>query len=410
MLPGVTLVSVAREHFLGASRELLSRSPLVDGHNDLAWAMRCLAESGAPTVDIASLQTATRTDLPRLRDGCVGAQFWSVYVPSTLTGGAAVAATLEQIDVVHTMITGHPDHLGLALTADQVDAAFARGTIASLLGAEGGHSIGCSMGVLRMMFTLGVRYLTLTHNDNVAWADAATDEPACGGLSPFGREVVREMNRLGMLVDLSHVSATTMLDALVTTDAPVIFSHSSARELVDHPRNVPDLVLSRLPGNGGVCMVTFVPDFVSSECNAWAATQAEAMARSGLDARHVSDAGERFRSEYRAAHPRPRASTSQVADHVEHVRDVAGIEHVGIGGDFDGCDDLPDGLEDVAQYPTLFAELLDRGWSEPECRQLAGGNVLRVMRDAEAVATQAQAARLPSRATIATLDHPDRPS
>jgi len=254
-----------------------------------------------------------------------------------------------------------------------------------------------------------VRYLTLTHNDNVAWADAATDEPACGGLSPFGHEVVREMNRLGMLVDLSHVSATTMLDALAASDAPVIFSHSSARELVDHPRNVPDLVLSRLAGNGGVCMVTFVPDFVSSECNAWAATQAEAMARSGLDARHVSDEGERFRSEYRAAHPRPRASTSQVADHVEHVRDVAGIAHVGIGGDFDGCDDLTDGLEDVAQYPTLFAELLDRGWSEPECRQLAGGNVLRVMRDAEAVATQARAARPPSRATIATLDHPDRP-
>lgn len=401
---------MGREQFLGASRELLSRTPLVDGHNDLAWAMRCLAESGAPPLDIANRQTATRTDLPRLREGCVGAQFWSVYVPSTLAGDSAVTATLEQIDFVHTMIARHSDHLGLALTADQVDAVFARGTIASLLGAEGGHSIGCSIGALRMLYALGVRYLTLTHNDNVAWADSATDEPQLGGLSPFGHEVVREMNRLGMLVDLSHVSAATMLDALAVSEAPVIFSHSSCRELVDHPRNVPDLVLGRLAGNGGVCMVTFVPDFVSSECNAWAATLAAAMARSGLDPRHVSDEGERFRSEYRATHPRPRATTALVADHVEHVRDVAGVEHVGIGGDFDGCDDFPDGLEDVTHYPTLFAELLDRGWSERECRQLAGGNLLRVMRDAEAAATQAQAARRPSRATIASLDRPDRPS
>jgi membrane dipeptidase len=409
-LAGVTLGRMTREQFLGASRELLSRTPLVDGHNDLAWAMRCLAESGAPTVDVTRRQTATRTDLPRLREGCVGAQFWSVYVPSTLAGDSAVTATLEQIDLVHTMIAEHADHLGLAVTADQVDAVFARGAIASLLGAEGGHSIGGSMGALRMMYTLGVRYLTLTHNDNVAWADSATDQPRLGGLSPFGREVVREMNRLGMLVDLSHVSAATMLDALAVSEAPVIFSHSSSRELVDHPRNVPDLVLGRLAGNGGVCMVTFVPDFVSSECNAWAATEAAAMARNGLDPRHPSDERERFASEYRATHPRPAATMAQVADHVEHVRDVTGVEHVGIGGDFDGCDDLPEGLEDVAQYPTLFAELLDRGWSEPECRQLAGGNLLRVMRDAEAVAGHAQAARGPSRATIATLDQADRPS
>jgi membrane dipeptidase len=361
-------------------------------------------------VDVTRRQTATRTDLPRLREGCVGAQFWSVYVPSTLAGESAVTATLEQIDFVHTMISQHPDDLGLAVTADQVDAVFARGAVASLLGAEGGHSIGGSMGTLRMLFALGVRYMTLTHNDNVAWADSATDEPRLGGLSAFGREVVREMNRLGMLVDLSHVSAATMLDALAVSEAPVIFSHSSSRELVDHPRNVPDLVLGGLAGNGGVCMVTFVPDFVSPECNAWAVQQTEAMARHGLDPRHPSDDRERFAAEYQAAHPRPAATTAQVADHVEHVRDVAGVEHVGIGGDFDGCDDLPEGLEDVAQYPTLFAELLDRGWSEPECRQLAGGNLLRVMREAEAAAAHAQAARRPSRATIATLDHPDRPS
>ena len=394
---------------MNAARGLLPSAPLVDGHNDLAWAVSELARRGAPPVDVSTRQTATRTDLPRLREGCVGAQFWSVYVPSRLAGDSAVTATLEQVDFVLAMIARHPDDLGLALTAADVDAVLARGAIASFLGAEGGHSIACSMGALRMFFALGVRYLTLTHNDNVPWADSATDLPTLGGLSAFGREVVREMNRLGMLVDLSHVSPATMHDALDVTEAPVIFSHSSCRQLVDHPRNVPDRVLARLTGNGGVCMVTFVPDFVSSECRDWGAALTAAMEQRGLSPRDVPDEGDAFRVEYEATHPRPRATAAQVAEHIEHVRDVAGIEHVGIGGDFDGCDDLPEGLDDVAQYPTLFAELLDRSWSTAECRQLAGGNVLRVLRDAEATATRARAQRSASVATIDALDHPDRP-
>lgn len=362
----------------------------------------------AAALDISIPQAAVRTDLPRLREGRVGAQFWSVYVPSTLAGDGAVTATLEQVELVQTLVGRYPDDLALARTAADVGEVFAGGAIASLLGAEGGHSIGCSMGTLRTLYALGVRYLTLTHNDNVPWADSATDEPRLGGLSPFGREVVREMNRLGMLVDLSHVSPDTMVSAVEVAEAPVIFSHSSCRALVDHPRNVPDAVLSRLAGNGGVCMVTFVSDFVSEECRAWSAGAATAMGESGLDSSHATDEGEAFRAEYATAHVRPRATVSQVADHVENVRDVAGIDHVGIGGDFDGCDDFPDGLEDVGTYPVLFAELLARGWSEPDCAQLAGGNILRVMREAEATAARLAAERPPSTARIESLDRPER--
>jgi membrane dipeptidase len=396
------------EELLDRARALLSRVPLVDGHNDLAWAMRCLQPDAAAAMDISAPQATLRTDLPRLREGRVGAQFWSVYVPSTLTGDGAVTATLEQVELVHTLARRYTDDLGLALTAADIDEVFARGAIASLLGAEGGHSIGCSLGTLRTLYALGVRYLTLTHNDNVPWADSATDEPRLGGLSPFGREVVREMNRLGMLVDLSHVSPRTMVDAIGVAEAPVMFSHSSCRALVDHPRNVPDAVLSLLPGNGGVCMVTFVPDFVSVECMEWSTRARAAMEERGLDWRRDTEAGEAFRVGYATMHPRPRATVSQVADHVEHVRDVAGIDHVGIGGDFDGYDDFPDGLEDVGAYPVLFAELLARGWSEPDCAQLAGGNILRVMREAEATADRLAAERPPSTARIESLDGPDQ--
>jgi membrane dipeptidase len=394
---------------LASAQGILERHPLVDGHNDLPWAMRLAAGYDFDRVDIGARQattraggpgqTATRTDLPRLREGRVGAQFWSVYVPARLAGEAAMTATLEQVDFVHAMVARYPEHLSLAMTADDVDAAFARGTIASLIGAEGGHSIDCSMGALRMLRALGVRYMTLTHNDNVPWADSATDAPHLHGLNDFGREVVREMNRLGMLVDLSHVSADTMTHALDATDAPVIFSHSSSRELADHPRNVPDPVLRRLATNGGVCMVTFVPDFVSADCAAWWAELTAEMTAQGLNPRDL-DARSAFGAEYATTRARPVATVEQVADHVEHVREVAGIEHVGIGGDYDGCDDLPAGLEDVAQYPRLFAELLDRGWSEPECAQLAGGNVLRVLRDADVTAARLQRERSPSLATM----------
>jgi membrane dipeptidase len=363
--------------------ELLRRSPLIDGHNDLPWEIRERFGGEPRRAALDGRVPGTHTDLPRLRRGGIGAQFWSVYVPGTLPGDAAVTATLEQIDLVHRMIASYPRHLELALTAADVEAIFARGKIASLLGAEGGHSISCSLGVLRMLYQLGVRYLTLTHNYNVPWADAATDEPRVGGLTDFGRAVVTEMQRLGMLVDLSHVAADTARAALSMAQAPVVFTHSCARALCDHPRNVPDDVFTALAGNGGVCMVAFVPAFVSPQCHDWDLCLAAEMSRRGLD---WKDLGARVavRADYAATHPRPRARMTQVADHIDHVREVAGVEHVGIGADYDGTDRLPDGLEDVSCYPALIAELLDRGWSQDDCARLAGGNVLRVLREAEA--------------------------
>jgi len=371
---------------LAAARDLLRRVPLVDGHNDLPWAIRAGFGSDPVLAALTGPVQETQTDLPRLSDGGVGAQFWSVYVPGTLTGDAAVTAVLEQIDIVHRMIQAYPEHLELALTAADVQRAFAAGEIASLLGAEGGHSIASSLGVLRALYVLGVRYMTLTHNSNVGWADSATDTPDAGGLTDFGRVIVREMQRIGMLVDLSHVAPSTMRDALDVAGAPVIFSHSSARALCDHPRNVPDDVLARLAVNGGVCMVTFVPAFVSPECAAWQAGLLAELDRRGLDRRDMS-AWDAVTPEWEAAHPVPEATLTQVADHIDHVRAVAGIDHIGIGGDYDGSAAMPTGLSDVSGYPALFAELLNRGWAEPDCAALAGGNLLRVLRDAENAAT-----------------------
>jgi membrane dipeptidase len=352
-----------------------------------------LAAPGDPsTVSLAAPVDGTHTDLPRLAAGGVGAQFWSVYVPASLADGSAgadkaVTAVLEQIDLARRMITSYPGALELALTADDVERIFAAGRVASLLGAEGGHAIAGSLGVLRMLYALGVRYMTLTHNANVGWADSATDEPKAGGLTDFGRDVVREMQRLGMLVDLSHVSPDTMRDALDVAAAPVIFSHSSARAVCDSPRNVPDDVLARLAGNGGVCMVTFVPGFVSQECADWTVGLKAEAERRGLDAR---DFGQLFglKPEWERTHPLPRATLAEVADHVEHIRTVAGVAHVGLGGDFDGTPDVTLGLEDVSAYPALFAELLRRGWTEPDCAALAGGNLLRALRAAEACAAR----------------------
>ncbi len=366
-----------------AARDLLRRFPLIDGHNDLPWALR---GRDAP-VDLAEPVPGTHTDLPRLEAGGVGAQFWSVYVPASLAGDKAVTAVLEQIDLARRMIAGYPRALELALTAGDVERVFASGRVASLLGAEGGHAIAGSLGVLRMLYALGVRYMTLTHNANVGWADAATDQKAAGGLTDFGRDVVREMQRMGMLVDLSHVSPDTMHDTLDVAAAPVIFSHSSARAVCDSPRNVPDDVLARLPGNGGVCMVTFVPGFVSQECSDWLAGLKAEAARRGLDPKNF-DQLHSIEPGWEAAHPRPQATLSQVADHIDHVRRVAGVEHVGLGGDFDGTRDVTVGLEDVSTYPALFAELLARGWTEPDCAALAGGNLLRVLRAAESAAKQ----------------------
>lgn len=383
---------MARDAERGRAAEILGRSPLVDGHNDLPWAMRLLAGYDLDRVDPSSKLTQTHTDLVRLREGRVGAQFWSVYVPSDMPGDTAVTATLEQIDFVHLMLARYPEALGLARSADEVEAVFAGGRIASLLGAEGGQSIGNSLGALRALYALGVRYMTLTHNDNNDWADSATDEVRHGGLNDFGREVVREMNRLGMLVDLSHVSPDTMSDALDVSEAPVIFSHSSCRALVDHVRNVPDEVLARLGGNGGVCMVTFVPDFVSQPCFEWSLGLAGAMREDGLDPKDWT-ARLSFAGRYSETHPRPRATVAEVADHIDHVREVVGVEAVGVGGDYDGCDAMPDGLEDVTGYPRLLDELLDRGWSETDCARLAGGNALRALREAETVSDKAARTR-----------------
>jgi membrane dipeptidase len=387
---------------LDNARALLRRSPLVDGHNDLAWALREAGGQDLAGTNLAGPVGFTHTDLPRLAEGGVGAQFWSVYVPVSLAGEAAVAVTLEQIDFVHRMAGRYPDRLELALSAADVERIFAAGRVASLIGAEGGHSIGCSLGALRALYRLGVRYLTLTHSANVPWADSATDEPAAGGLTAFGREVVAEMQRLGMLVDLSHTAPPTMRDAFDAAEAPVIYSHSSARALCDHPRNVPDEMLARLPGNDGVCMVTFVPAFVSQQCREWHLGLDAEMKRRGLDP--WDQASRAAREEYARRSPAPRATLAQVADHIEHVREVAGVDHVGVGGDFDGTEDLPDGLGDVSCYPALVAELLERGWSEPDCLQLAGGNILRVMRETESASRAISALRGPSLARIEDTD------
>ena len=390
---------------LTAARALLTRHPLIDGHNDLPWRLREERPAGPSLVDLRERVPFTHTDLPRLARGGVSAQFWSVYVPASLSGEAAVAATLEQIDFVHRMIARYPDRLELALTAADVRWIYADGKVASLLGAEGGHSIGCSLGVLRALYRLGVRYLTLTHWANTPWADSATDEKAAGGLTGFGREVVAEMQRLGMLVDLSHVSAGTMRDALETAAAPVIFSHSNARARCDHPRNVPDDVLAALAANGGVCMATFVPAFVSQETCDWELALVAELKAGGADPGD-GDAWAAAHAERTRAEPEPVATLQQVADHIEHIREVAGVDHVGIGGDLDGTVTLPAGLHDVTGYPALFAELLDRGWSEADCAKLAGGNILRVLRDAEAAAREISGRREPSEARIEDLDGP----
>jgi membrane dipeptidase len=389
-----------------AARELLSRHPILDGHNDLPWTLRVADELDPDTTDLAAPVASTQTDLPRLARGGVGAQFWSVFVPADLEGEVAVTTTLEQIDLVHELIRRYPDALELALTAADAERIMAAGRVASLIGAEGGHSIGSSLGTLRALYALGVRYMTLTHNRNLPWADSATDELAAGGLTAFGREVVREMQRLGMLVDLSHVSPDTMRDALDVAEGPVLFSHSSALAICDHPRNVPDHILARLPGNGGTCMVNFVPAFVSQACRDWAQEFIEDMKQRGFDLHNVPGRGQMRaeRAAWEAEHPRPRVTLAEVADHVEHVREVAGVDHVGIGSDYDGVDWLPEGLEDVSRYPALIAELLGRGWSEADCGKLASGNVLRTMHDAEAAARAISARRGPSRSRIEDLD------
>ncbi|MGE5837487.1 MAG: membrane dipeptidase [Acidobacteriota bacterium] len=387
LLPLVVFSQQTSDPLQERARRLLRETPIIDGHNDYPWEVRQRAQGDLSKLDIRAAQPDIMTDLPRLKAGGVGGQFWSVYVPSPAPGtdaAASVTQALEQIDIVHRMVARYPDQLALALTADDIERAHKQGRIASLIGLEGGHSINSSLAVLRMMYRLGARYMTLTHSLNTPWADSATDDPKLDGLSPFGEQVVQEMNRLGMLVDLSHVSPATMSDALKISTAPVIFSHSSARALTDVPRNVPDEILRELPRNGGIIMVTFVPGFVSPDVAEWNKRETAERTRLSGTIGADQDAINKALDGWRKANPAPRASLIQVADHIDHIRKIAGIDHIGLGSDFDGITSVPVGLEDVSTFPMLIAELLRRGYTDDDVRKIASRNILRVMRGAEA--------------------------
>ena len=406
---GIAAQAGGNDPHLDMARRVLRNTPLIDGHNDLPWAIRNFAPAPR-AVERYDLGTRTpgHTDLARLRAGMLGGQFWSVYVPGEWADSGYARVQLEQIDIARRIIDRYPE-LTLVPSTAGLREAHRAGRIGGMLGLEGGHVLENSLGALRTYYTLGARYMTLTHNVTLDWADAASDEARHQGLTRFGEEVVREMNRLGMLVDLSHVSPATMSDALSVTEAPVIFSHSSARALADVVRNVPDSILRRLPSNGGVVMVTFVPSFISQEV-ADHGTERTRQAHALAEQFPGDSARQRQEMEtWVAAHPAPVATLGQVADHIEHIRRVAGVAHVGIGGDFDGITDVIRGLEDVSAYPGLFAELARRGWTEPELRMLAGENILRALDAAEQVAARLQRERPPSMATIESLDRPSTP-
>jgi membrane dipeptidase len=375
--------------------DLLRAAPLIDGHNDLLWELRQGRDPADPTL---------MTDLPRMAAGGVGGQFWSVYVPSDLPADRAVTMTLEQIDALLDMVRRNPDRLELARSADDVERIAAAARVASMIGVEGGHAIGGSLGTLRVLAELGVGYLTLTHNDDTPWADSATGERSHGGLTRFGEEVVREVNRCGWLVDLSHTSDDTMRQAIEVSEAPVIFSHSSARALCDVPRNVPDDVLELVGRTGGVVMVTFVPSFVAPEGAEYNRVVLAEARR--VRAEHPDDpeAVQTAMDAWFEANPGPPASVSDVADHIDHVREVAGVDHVGLGSDFDGAPTMPEGLEDVSRYPALFEELASRGYRHEDLTQIASRNLLRVMREAERTEARLRGERPPSKATIEEVD------
>jgi len=401
-----TRADAASDQYLDRAIEILERSPLIDGHNDLAIELReRVGGIGVSSIDLRGRVEGLDTDIPRLRAGRVGGQFWSVWVPADLPEERALPMALEQLDIADGFAARYPDVFGRAGTADEVEGAFASGRIASLMGLEGGAMIASSLPILRTFFARGIRYMTLTHWKTTRWADSATDAPRHGGLTAFGREVVREMNRLGMLVDLSHVAPSTMSAALEVVEAPVIFSHSGAFAVNGHVRNVPDEILHRIPANGGVVMAVSLGQFVSEAVRRHvqpAEGLREAFEREHPDAPPA--AAREVRKAWLAANPPPPATIGQLVDHIDHLARVMGPQHVGIGSDFDGGDLLPVGLEDVSRFPWLIAELLRRGYSDDDASGIAGGNVLRVMRGAEAAAARIQAERQASEATIEALD------
>jgi membrane dipeptidase len=389
---------------------ILHEVPLIDGHNDLPWQYEERVKDHLAQLDIrqdqSKLMPPLHTDIGRLRQGRVGGQFWSVYIPTSLKGADAVRAVIEQIDVVHRLVELYPDTFELARTADDVVRIHRSGRIASLIGIEGGHSIGNSLAVLRQLHAIGARYMTITHYDNTDWADSATADPVHDGLTPFGKLVIAEMNRLGMLVDLSHVAPKTMNDVLDVTAAPVIFSHSSARALTDHARNVPDDVLRRVKDNDGVVMASWVPPFVSEKVRARDAAKDAEEARLKSLYRGQPEKVKTALAQWETANPAPRATVQDVADHIDHIVQVAGAAHVGLGADLDGITTTPEGLESVAAYPSVFAELIRRGYTDEQLEGIAGLNVLRAMRKAEAVAARLQRERPPSDARIDEVDKP----
>ncbi len=390
------------EEAMQRAMAVLRTSPIVDTHNDLPWVIREKANGDLEQYDL-SVRTEHDTDIPRLREGMVGTQFWSAWVPSALSPHDAIRQQLEQLDLIRRMISAYPDDFGFAVSTADIEREQRQGRIASLIGIEGGHSMGNSLGALRAYYGLGVRYMTLTHFHTTDWADSATGDTRHDGITPFGEEVIREMNRLGMIVDLSHVSDAAMSDVLQISEAPVIFSHSSARGLTNHIRNVPDHILKQMPKNRGVVMVAFIPAFVSEPVNIWEKDLFPLLKEAKNDTEW-----QQITNQYRAEHGQPPLATlDDVADHIEHIAKVAGIDHVGIGADFYGTEveyELVQGLEDVSRYPALFAELVRRGWSDDSLRKLARDNLLRVFREVEQLAARASLSRPPSSATIEELD------
>ncbi len=399
------LVATAQDPHMAKAMRVLRSSPLIDGHNDLPWVIR--NNKGAPK-DVAAYdltkRTTGHTDIARLKRGMVGGQFWSVYIPGEIKDSGFAKVQLEQIDIAQQVFRRYPGVFQEARTTAAMRRAFASGKIGSVMGMEGGHAIENSLGALRAYYDMGVRYMTLTHNVTLDWADAGNGDQKHGGLTRFGEEVVREMNRMGMLVDLAHTSPSTMSDALNVAEAPVIWSHACARAIADVPRNVPDSIIARLPKNGGVLMVTFVPGFLSQKVADYSVLRRAKTVQLQSQFGNDSAGYNREMRAWEREHPPARATIKDVADHIEHVRKVAGVNHVGIGSDYDGVDDLPDGLEDVAAYPKLFAELSRRGWSEADLRKLAGENVLRALSEAERVAARLQKSRKASTRTIEELD------